>query len=75
MLVPAVIATPLGSGRGTGMVLARIAGPPHLAGHLGETGHRGGQIQLAVRHGATEVAGLSDPQLRQAGQSVLRLHP
>ena len=57
------------------MVVARIAGQSHVADHQGEIGHRGGQIQLAFRLGATEVAGLSYPQLRQSGQSVLRRHP
>ena len=53
MLVPAAIPSNFGLGGGTGMVVARIAGPPYLAGHQGEIGHRGGQIQLAFRLGPT----------------------
>ena len=56
-------------------VPAVIAGPPKFAGHQGEIGHRSGLIQLAFRLGASAAAGLSDPQLCQAGQSVLRHHP
>ena len=55
--------------------MLQIAGPPQFAGHLGEIGHRSGLIQLAFRLGASAAAGLSDPQLCQAGQSVLRYHP
>ena len=75
MAAPAVVATHVGCGRGSGMVVMRIAGTSHVAGHQGEIGHRGGQIQLTFRLGPTQAASLSHAQLHQAGQSVLRRHP
>ena len=57
-----------------GIVLQTVV-QSRLAGHQGEIGHGGGQIQLAFGLGPTETAGLAHPQLRQASQSVLRRHP
>ena len=48
---------------------------PDFARHQGEIGHRGRQIQLEFRLDPTEVAGLTDAQLDQPGQSVLHYHP
>ena len=51
------------------------ARPPDFARHQGQVGYRGRQLQLELRLGTPEVAGLADSQLDQPGQSVLHYHP
>ena len=50
------------------------ARPPDFARHQGQVGYRGRQLQLELRLGTPEVAGLADSQLDQPGQSVLHYH-
>ena len=47
---------------------------PDFSCHQGQVGHRGRQIQLELRLGPAEVAGLADAQMDQPGQPVFHHH-
>ena len=52
--------------------LARLSEFPR---HQGQVGHRGRQVQLEFRLGASKIAGLADAQMDQSGQPVFHHHP
>ena len=50
------------------------ARPSDFPRHQGQVGHRGRQVQLESRLGASEIAGLADAQMDQSGQPVFHHH-
>ena len=63
------------NGAVTTVTVVGIAAQAHLAGHQGEIGHRGRQIQLEFRLGPSEIPGLPHAQLLEPSQPMLRHHP
>ena len=59
-----VIYASIGGVDGIGIPGIRIGAPADFIRQQGEFGHSGGQVQLEFGPGATEVPGLTDPQLR-----------
>ena len=69
------VSTGVGAGGEQGESRVRIAGQDEFVGQQGQVGHGCGQVKLESGLGATEVPGLSYPQLDQSGQPVLGHHP